>query len=190
MICFRLVFLAFSCGTQHSNLQFRFCDTIVLINHGPHPFHSIRDSCENQSQKSIIKPSLFFPPCNHLTKENISDWFKIVLRNCILSEENPMHFHIKLILSLRKMESQSLFMQKVLTIFSSAINALAHLGRERIFSFFLAIAQGLENLDLHVLSQNTLQDWKGWNIPKHTIYHTGAVWTVHAMSTAKELIWF
>lgn len=72
-----------------------------------------------------------------------------------------MHFHIKLILSLRKMESQSLFMQKVLTIFSSAINASAHLGRERIFSFFLAITQGLENLDLHVLPQNTLQDWKG-----------------------------
>lgn len=142
------------------------------------------------NHKSRSESHLYFsPPCNHLTKENILDWFKIVLRNCILSEENPMHFHIKLILSLRKMKSQS-FMQKVLTIFSSTINASASLGRERIFSFFLAIAQGLENLDLHVLPQNTLQVWKRWNIPKHTIYHTGVVWIVHAMSTAKELIWF
>ena len=72
-----------------------------------------------------------------------------------------MYFHIKLILSLRKMRSQSLFMQKVLTIFSSAINASAYLGRERIFTFSVVVAQGLENLDLHVLPQNTLQDWKG-----------------------------
>lgn len=72
-----------------------------------------------------------------------------------------MHFHIKLILSLRKMKSQLLFMQKVLTIFSSAINVSAYLGRERIFIFSLVVAQGLENIELLVLPQNTLQDWKG-----------------------------
>lgn len=136
-------------------------------------------------QKTIlISP----PPCNHLTKENISDWFKIVLGNCILSEKNLMHFHIKLILSLRKMKSQSSFMLEVLTIFNSAINASAYSGRARISTFSLVVAQCMENLDLHVLTQNSLQDWKGWNIPKHILYHTGMVWIVCAMSMAKELL--
>lgn len=43
--------LAFFCVTQHKNTQFRFCDAIVLINHDPHPFHFIRDSCKKQSQE-------------------------------------------------------------------------------------------------------------------------------------------
>lgn len=47
-----------------------------------------------------------------------------------------MHFHIKLILSLRKMKTQSLFMQKELTVSSSSINASVYLGRERMFMFF------------------------------------------------------
>jgi len=72
-----------------------------------------------------------------------------------------MHFHIKLILFLRKMKSQSLFMQKVLSIFCSATNASAYTGRESVFTFSPVVAQGLEYSEFHVLSQNTLQDWKG-----------------------------
>lgn len=127
----------FSCGTQQSNIQFIFCDTLVLLNHGPHHFPSISETLAKTNHKSRSKSHLYFPPpCNHLTKENISYWFKIVLRNSILSEETLMHFHIKLILSLRKMKTQSLFMQKELTVSSSSINASVYLGRERMFMFF------------------------------------------------------
>lgn len=67
-ICFQPAFQAFSCGTQHSNTQFRFCDTLVLINHGPHPLPSIRDVTKT-NHKSRSKSHLYFsPPCNLLTK--------------------------------------------------------------------------------------------------------------------------
>lgn len=161
------------------------------------PF-SPSETLAETNHKSTSKNHLYFSsPCNHLTKENISYWFKIVLRNSILSEQNLMHFHIKLILFLNKMKTQPLFMQKELTISSFSVNASVYLERDSFsfissfFSlFFLSFWHYTESETLHVLSQDTLKGWKGWIFPKHTTHNTGSVCTVCARGAAKGLIWF
>ena len=59
-----------------------------------------------------------------------------------MSEENLMHFHIKLILFPKKKNEKSIVAhakkkkkKKMLTIFSSSTNASTYLEKEKIFTF-------------------------------------------------------
>lgn len=102
----------------------------------------------------------------------------------VLSEETLMHFHIKLILPLRKNENSIIVHAKRADCFQLFHKCLSSSGKGKdvhVFHFlFFGIAQGLKNLNLHVLPRDTLQGWKGWVIPKHTIHNTDSMWMVCA----------
>lgn len=137
------------------------------------PF-SPSETLAETNHKSTSKNHLYFSsPCNHLTKENISYWFKIVLRNSILSEQNLMHFHIKLILFLNKMKTQPLFMQKELTISSFSVNASVYLERDSFsfissffFSFFLVFLALHRVWNPSCSSPGHLERMEGMNFPQ------------------------
>lgn len=136
------------------------------------PFTSSETLAKN-NPKNRSESHHFFPACNHLTKEDISDWFKIVLRGCILSEENLMHFHIKLILfPKKKMKSQLLLMQKKKNVdYFQLFHKCQHLpGKGKDFHFLCCCYIGLGELRLSCTFPRTQWKIRRNGMSPNTIY--------------------
>lgn len=128
------------------------------------PFTSSETLAKN-NPKNRSESHHFFPACNHLTKEDISDWFKIVLRGCILSEENLMHFHIKLILFPKKKNEKSIVAhakkkkKKKCWLFSALPQMPALTWKRKRFSLsLLLLHRAWRTQTVMYIPQNTMED--------------------------------
>lgn len=138
---------------------------------------------KNRSESHLY----FFSSCNHLTKENISDWFKIVLRNHILSE-NLMHFHIKLILSQKKNEKSVIVHAKSVDYFQHYHKCPRLSGHGKDFHFLSChcIGPGEPKPSCPSPEPTTWLEGIKYHQTHNISHHAGKMWTVRAMGTTKS----